>query len=1046
MSHRATLLPLAAALFIGLLGAPVQAQTLPPSEQSKLAPRFQRLLSQPDSKIAAPASEPGRAPRPATARPVAKTARGTPVYSAYVVTERAETLRARGLTVTSTFPSFAIVRATPSALRTLAEREHVQRVVAPAPVRAQNDVTRAEVGATPLNAGAVNGTSYTGDGVLACVIDSGIDPSHPDFTGPDGETRIQFIWDQRDDSTGTPSPAERDPSRFGADFNPAYGAEYTASDINAGMVNQTDPDGHGTHVTGTLASSGRAFDASSGAKRYRGVAPEADIIAVKSGIQFQPRLTTDVVNGIQYCRQVAEAQGKPVVVNMSLGTQLAPHTGTGLFAQGIDGATDGGSAPGVVTVASAGNDGDPADPIHVSGTVAPGDSVSLSHTVTHQDTSAQSGDDAYTTTLWAYAENPYRLTVLTPSRADTVSVRVGPGEQTSRQRQTSAGTIVVNAGVEAGDRFFLIQVSDRGPAGAPAEGTWTVRLHNEGDPSGSGASTRYHGWDIPIAQTSSLSIGYEAADNETTIGTPAVSQSAIAVGAYVQRRRFSSEQGPPVPLNEQFQRDRIAPFSSRGPTVDGRQKPAVAAPGAATLSALSDDSDVPPPFVVGDGEHRFNAGTSMSSPAVAGVAALLLQQDPSLSTNRVRDLLMRSARTDAAVESRGAVPNSTFGAGRVSALKAMARLLGGSAQQEVLRYTDPWRAQREELARETVGDQGAERLALRFTPTQRGVVSGAYLTLARNLNFGADPANDLTDSLTVRVWSDDGSGQPDAPVGEPVRVAPERLTAFTPNHLDLRRADVAVEPGTDYHLVLEPKGGTLAVAGETARGTSERSLAFDGGQWSGTGSDLVVRPVISSASGVETTLPVELAGFRATATGDGAARLTWQTASETENAGFRVQHAAGAAPVDGAAWETLGFVEGAGTTAKPQTYRFRADDLTPGVHRFRLQQVDTDGTTTVSGTARIRLRMDDALRLTAPAPNPARRDATFHFGVREATEATVQVYDVLGRKVATLYDSTPAPGRMQTLRLDADRLPSGTYVVRLTAGGRSETRKVTIVH
>ncbi|MEL6772619.1 MAG: VCBS repeat-containing protein, partial [Bacteroidota bacterium] len=85
-------------------------------------------------------------------------------------------------------------------------------------------------------------------------------------------------------------------------------------------------------------------------------------------------------------------------------------------------------------------------------------------------------------------------------------------------------------------------------------------------------------------------------------------------------------------------------------------------------------------------------------------------------------------------------------------------------------------------------------------------------------------------------------------------------------------------------------------------------------------------------------VPVELTVFSAVLSGE-AARLTWATASETNNAGFHVEHRAPSADV----FATLGFVDGAGTTTATQRYAFETGTLAPGAHRFRLRQVDFDG-------------------------------------------------------------------------------------------------------
>ncbi|MFB6287157.1 MAG: T9SS type A sorting domain-containing protein [Candidatus Bipolaricaulia bacterium] len=191
------------------------------------------------------------------------------------------------------------------------------------------------------------------------------------------------------------------------------------------------------------------------------------------------------------------------------------------------------------------------------------------------------------------------------------------------------------------------------------------------------------------------------------------------------------------------------------------------------------------------------------------------------------------------------------------------------------------------------------------------------------------------------------------------------------------------------------------------------------------------------------SIPVELARFTAVVDGR-EATLRWQTASETQNAGFEVQHTPGDSAT-AARWRTLGFVEGAGTTQTPQTYQLRTDPLVPGRHRFRLKQIDTDGTAHFSDVVSVTLQMEQPLRLSAPRPHPVRETSTLRFGVQDGRQATLTVYDALGRHIETLFDGTPSPGTMRTVRLDADRLSSGTYFVRLQAGGRSRTRRVTVV-
>ena len=191
-------------------------------------------------------------------------------------------------------------------------------------------------------------------------------------------------------------------------------------------------------------------------------------------------------------------------------------------------------------------------------------------------------------------------------------------------------------------------------------------------------------------------------------------------------------------------------------------------------------------------------------------------------------------------------------------------------------------------------------------------------------------------------------------------------------------------------------------------------------------------------------LPVELAEFEAVQTGEKAAELSWQTASEISNAGFRVQHKASGDE----AWTTLGYVESkadGGTTTDAQSYRFSAEDLSVGTHQFRLEQVDLDGTATVHDPVTVELQMKEPLRLAAPAPNPVSGQATLSFAVKESQTATLRLYDALGQEVATVYEGTPTAGESQAVQFEATDLASGMYFLRLRAGSHVRTQRLTVV-
>ena len=193
-------------------------------------------------------------------------------------------------------------------------------------------------------------------------------------------------------------------------------------------------------------------------------------------------------------------------------------------------------------------------------------------------------------------------------------------------------------------------------------------------------------------------------------------------------------------------------------------------------------------------------------------------------------------------------------------------------------------------------------------------------------------------------------------------------------------------------------------------------------------------------------LPVEFTDITATRDGE-TALVQWQTATETDNAGFEVQHRGSGAEDYG----QVGYVESkadGGTTTQRTSYQYEVADLNPGTHQFRLRQVDTDGTAHLSETVSLTVEMGQPLRLTRPSPNPVRTSTQIRFGVQGSAPATVELYNVLGQRISTLYEGTPAPAEMQTVRLGPQELSgvsSGVYFVRLKADGASRTRRLTVV-
>jgi hypothetical protein len=190
-------------------------------------------------------------------------------------------------------------------------------------------------------------------------------------------------------------------------------------------------------------------------------------------------------------------------------------------------------------------------------------------------------------------------------------------------------------------------------------------------------------------------------------------------------------------------------------------------------------------------------------------------------------------------------------------------------------------------------------------------------------------------------------------------------------------------------------------------------------------------------------LPVDLARFDAAVDGEDV-RLSWATASETNNASFRIQRKAVGEGADEASWTTVGSVEGAATTSEMKTYQYTDDGAPYEADRltYRLEQVDLDGSTSYSTTVTVQRGVEE-VRLRNIFPNPADEHITVRYALPARGDVEIRVYDVLGRQVRVTTKNQQ--GGRHSESLNVSNLPSGTYFLQLQAGSEIETRRLTVL-
>lgn len=523
-----------------------------------------------------------------------------------------EAVRQTARSVTELLNGYAVIVIEEERIGQLAQLPEVEFIEKPKKLYFQTDVGRQVscidiVQDMPL--------SLRGKGTLIGIVDSGIDYENAEFRNEDGTTRIVSLWDQ--------SVNGRPPAGYLA------GTEYTREQIDAAlatedkevrrqMVKTSDVSGHGTAVAGIAAGNGRGSEG----RRFRGAAPEAELIIVKMGAPREggfPR-TTELMRGVDYIVRKAVELRRPVAINISFGNTYGSHDGTSLVERFLNDIAD--MWKNVICIGS-GNEGASAG--HVSGKVR----RQISETV---ELAVQQREPALSIQIWKSYVDEMGVSVISPS-----------GRQ--------AGPFYEFLGAQRyilGDTELLIYYGEPKPYSVKQEiylsllpgkqyiesGVWKIVLT-----PGRIVDGEYQMW-LPTQTSLNMGTAFLQPNSMSTLTIPSTASLAVAVAAY-DARTFS-----------------YADFSGRGPAgmYEGENvlKPDIAAPGVRVTAP-----------VPGGGYQSFS-GTSFAAPFVTGSAALLMEwgivrgNDPYLYGEKVKAYLRKGAKQLAGYERW---PNALLGYG-----------------------------------------------------------------------------------------------------------------------------------------------------------------------------------------------------------------------------------------------------------------------------------------------------------------------------------------------------------------------------------------------
>ena len=488
---------------------------------------------------------------------------------------------------------------------------------------------------------------YTGKDVYIGVTDWGFDYTSPMFYDTAmQQTRIVAAWDQY--KTSGPAPVG-----FG------YGTEYntSASLLEAGSdtANIYSFATHGSHVAGIAGGGGAGTP-------NRGVAFDSKFLFVTFLVDVAA-----VLDAWEWMYQKAQTDGKRLVINMSWGLyHFGTLDGTSLLSQAITAYTD----LGVVFANSAGNNGNVN--FHIKKTFSNNILKSKIDFYSYASNANMWGQSIH---AWGEPGNSFANGIIV-TNASNVTLVESPLYSTDTTHSyidtfLVAGVDTIWYNISADSAHYLnnrpqmrLRVKNTDTAlkvilkSTAISGTvhyWNVTE----------LTTDVGNWGMPFSVSGS---GTVAGDNLNGVSEPSCSDDVISVAAYASQYQTSG-----ISLAG----GAIASFSSYGPRYDGVMKPDISAPGVSVISSMSSFTDA---AFTSSGSVDFNgrtyhfaklSGTSMASPMVAGVSALILDANPYLSARQVKEIIMQTARQD---NFTGVIPaggSNRWGAGKINAYAAV---------------------------------------------------------------------------------------------------------------------------------------------------------------------------------------------------------------------------------------------------------------------------------------------------------------------------------------------------------------------------------------
>ena len=185
-------------------------------------------------------------------------------------------------------------------------------------------------------------------------------------------------------------------------------------------------------------------------------------------------------------------------------------------------------------------------------------------------------------------------------------------------------------------------------------------------------------------------------------------------------------------------------------------------------------------------------------------------------------------------------------------------------------------------------------------------------------------------------------------------------------------------------------------------------------------------------------VPVELISFTASSSKN-SVKLNWQTATETNNSGFKIQKRR-----INEDWEDIGFTKGHGSTTEEHNYSFSDKNVLTGDYQYRLKQIDYDGSFEYSDIVDVHISAPTEFSLQQNYPNPFNPLTTIEYSIPETGNVKLMVYNSLGEEVALLKNDFEVAGSYK-INFNVGGLSSGIYFYKLTINNYTSVKKMILL-